>query len=93
MMAGLLRPTRWVACALLIGALFAVMHLLGWRADTCIISGTVAGSGIARDLAVVRGLLYIVTYFCAITVAPILIIGAGLLAGISRLAAGRLYRS
>jgi len=88
-----LSPVAWVAGALLVVALFGAMHLLGWRADTCIISGTVPGSGAAGDAAVLRGLLYAATYFCAVSVAPILVIAAGLRAAMSRLVERRPIRS
>ena len=84
-----LGPLASVAGALLVLALFGAMHLLGWRADTCIISGTVPGSGAAADAAVLRGLLYAGAYFGAVVVAPLLIIAAGLQAGWSWLASRR----
>ncbi|MEX0775426.1 MAG: hypothetical protein WD042_06895 [Phycisphaeraceae bacterium] len=76
---GLLSAPPWVARAVLLLAIFALLHLLGWRADTAIISGTLPAPGVAGELAILRGLLYVLSYFAAVLVAPILLIAAVLL--------------
>jgi hypothetical protein len=68
----------WVVRALLILAMLAVLYLLGWRADTRIISGTGAPKDLAGELAALRGVIYGLVYFLGVIVAPILILGAGI---------------
>jgi hypothetical protein len=53
---------------------FGVFHLLGWRDDTRILSGT----SLPSDAAVVRGLLYAAAYFSAVIVSPILLLAAAM---------------
>jgi hypothetical protein len=68
----------WVVRALLMLATLAALHLLGWRADTRIISGTGAPRDLSGELAALRGVVYGFVYFLGVIVAPILILGAGI---------------
>jgi hypothetical protein len=72
----LFRRVSLIGTAILFGVLFAVFHLLGWRDDTAIISGTSLSPD--TKFAVIRGMLYGLTYFLAVIVSPILIIAAGI---------------
>lgn len=63
--------------ALVMATLFAGAHLLGLRAYTAILSGT-APPGASGGEAVALGLVYVILYFAAVIVAPILAIAAGL---------------
>jgi hypothetical protein len=66
-------PLIWLATAVALAIVFGVFHLLGWRDDTRIISGTVAASG---DDAILRGTGYAAAYFAAVLLSPILALGA-----------------
>jgi len=85
---GLLRlsistPLGWTACALALLALFGLFHLLGWRDDTAIISGTLSTNH--PDATIARGLLYGLSYFAATIASPILFIAAAIHALMTRL--------
>ena len=79
----LLRRLTWVGTAVILLALLGVFHLLGWRDDTAILSGT--STSPHREAAALRGVLYALAYFSATVVSPILIIAAGLNAMLRRL--------
>ena len=57
-------------------AVFATCHGLGWRVHTGFLSGTLP----ADPLDAIRGLVYIASYFAAVLVAPPLLIATGLAA-------------
>ena len=76
-----IRHAAWLAIAFLLLAVFGALHLLGWRDDTAIISGTAANPN-----STLRGLLYGMSYFLAVRVSPILILGAGISAALRRAA-------
>ena len=82
-MAACLRgPAAWVTFAVVIAAMFGVFHLLGWREDVAVLSGT--GSPTNRDAMMVRGMLYVLAYLGTVVVGPILVIGAGVRVGLER---------
>jgi hypothetical protein len=64
--------------AVLIFVVFAILHILGFRKYTCVISGT-ASFGIFRTLC---GVTYIVFYGLAIACAPVLLLASGLAKGV-----------
>ncbi len=72
--AKLLSPPGLLVRAGLIVAVFATLHLLGWRDDTRIISGT----SLASSATVFRGFVYAAAYFAAIILGPILILAAAI---------------
>jgi hypothetical protein len=78
------RRATFLGAAVLFVAVFGVFHLLGWRDDTAIISGTYALPGANPTAAAVRGMLYGLSYFAAIVVSPILILAAGINAVLRR---------
>jgi hypothetical protein len=68
-------PTGFLISAAVIVTLYLIVHLLDFRVETTVLSGT-APSG-ADGLA--RGLIYIGLYFASVVVAPILVIAAAVL--------------
>jgi len=72
----LFRRASLIGAAILFVVLFAVFHLLGWRDDTAIISGTSITPNV--NSTVIRGMLYGMTYFLAVVVSPILLLAAGI---------------
>jgi Zn-dependent protease with chaperone function len=81
------RPGAWLGWAALLLAIFGLLHLLGWRDDTSILSGTLAPGG--GDAMIVRGVLYVIAWFAATLVSPILILAAILYAVLERLMPAR----
>lgn len=77
-----------LAIAALIIALFAALHALGLRPYAAILSGT-APPGATGAEAIVLGLAYVALYFAAVIGAPILLIAAGVMRILDRLAARR----
>ena len=75
---GITTPRGWIVRALLILIVLATLHLLGWRDDTRIISGTGSPKDLAGQLAALRGVTYGLVYFAGVIVAPILILGAAI---------------
>jgi hypothetical protein len=67
--------------ALLILALFAILHLLGWRDYTSFISGTTSGG--INDIF---GIAYFIMYSLALYLAPVLLIASAIFVLITRLA-------
>ena len=65
-------------------ALFVLFHLLGWRPDTAVISGTVDASRGPVRWVMWRGTLYALTYFGAVVVSPALLLAAGVYAALAR---------
>jgi hypothetical protein len=68
---------------------WAVAHGCGLRADVCVLSGTIPGGGRGAALG---GVVYLVSYFGAVLVAPGLAIAAGLWLGARRVLARALAR-
>lgn len=87
------RPLTWTTIAVLIGTVFVVLHLLGWRSDTSIISGTVPMEGVAGEMAIMRGVAYALVWFTFIIVSPILLIAAVLRAVFVRVIGERTKRA
>ena len=75
------RVTR-VRAAVLLLTVFGLFHLLGWRDDTAIISGTFDDHN-AR-LTAIKGVLYAASYFAAVVVSPIMILAAAADLALSR---------
>jgi hypothetical protein len=83
------RRATFLGVAVLFVAMFGVFHLLGWRDDTAIISGTYASPGGNPTMAAVRGVLYGLAYFAAVIASPILILATGIHAVLRRWAGTR----
>src|SRR5262249_1155975 len=78
-------PPVFVAPAIFLAAVFVALHLIGAREHVSILSGTAPSS----HLAAAAGLLYVAAWFCAVVVAPVLAIAAGLFGIAARAAAFR----
>jgi len=65
-------PRRLVAASLAIAAAYAAVHLVGWRKDVAILSGT--------NASVLRGIAYLVLHFAFWIAVPIGVLAAGILA-------------
>jgi hypothetical protein len=68
---------RFLVYALLLSGLFLIVHLLGWREYTNILSGT----GQITVWQMFCGVIYTLLYVCFVGIVPILVIAAGLLDG------------
>lgn len=77
----LLHPATWVVGALLLAAIFCTLHVLGWREDTSIISGTFhtpPPTRAAAERMILQGAFYAASWFATILLSPILLLGAAL---------------
>ena len=80
----LLAPSDWfspgyfLSRALVIGVAYLIFTVAGLGDYTTFISGTVEGASATGSALL--GLLYLMTYFAFVLLAPILVIAAGLLA-------------
>ena len=70
-----MRLSSRVLLALALVAFFLFLHLTGTRDDTAILSGTASQNGASAGLL---GVLYILAWFGAIVLAPILVLATGL---------------
>jgi hypothetical protein len=80
----ILSPGFFLAGAVVFTLAFAVVALAGWREHTTFLSGTAITVQSEYASSVLRGLLYLLAYFCAVLIAPILVLGAGILALLCR---------
>ncbi len=71
-------PGVFLLLAGLLAGSYCLCHALGWRAYTCVLSGSLP-AGATEEAAVVCGGLYALSYFAAVVAAPILFVAAGLL--------------
>lgn len=74
-----LTPKDFVKRALIIWITFSVAHLLGLREFTSLLNGTTGSINMSWEMAMFLGMTYIVFYFAAVILGPILLITAGLL--------------
>ena len=78
----ILSPSTMLAVAVVLSLPYLVAHLLGWRAYTSFVCGTLPGSDMQLLLAVV----YVISYFTFMLAVPILVLGAAILAFLQRVA-------
>lgn len=83
--APMLTPAGLALRAVWLLVFFAVAHRAGLREYTGVISLTWP-EGASRDLACLYAATYCLLYFSAVLLAPILLLAAGILAGLQRLA-------
>jgi hypothetical protein len=83
--APLLSPLGLLSRSAIVVALFAVCHLAGLREYASILSGTPPTGGPGDKLALVFAGLYILLYFVTVIVIPVIIIAAGVMAGLQAL--------
>ncbi len=75
----LVSPCGFVWAALVLCLLYAVCHALGWREYTSFLSGS-APVGERSNLALVLGIVYVLSYFGFVLLAPILALAAAIFA-------------
>ena len=63
---------------------FGIVHALGWREFTTVLSGTVPKDNTEAEAAF-KAVTYMAAYFATVLVAPILLIAAGLNLAIERI--------
>ena len=72
----LLSPLGFAVAAVILAAAFGVVHVLGWRANTTILSGTSPTGDVTDVGPIVAGLLYVLLYFIFVVLVPILAMAA-----------------
>ena len=82
----LVTPAGFLKTAAVLGLLYLVFHLLGWREYTSFICGTLP-EGNAGTLRILLGCFYILAYFGFVLGVPILVAGAAVFAALLRLGA------
>jgi hypothetical protein len=82
---GLLSPRGMLLRAGLLVVIYALFHVLGWREHVSAVYATSS----ARPVAAVAGILYALSYFALVLLAPILAVAAGILAVLQRVLARR----
>jgi hypothetical protein len=82
-------PVNWLIWAGVLLAAWGVCHLLGWRTDTAVISGTVDAARGDMHRVMLHGMLYAVTYFAAVVVGPILVLASGAFWVLARVTGGK----
>lgn len=80
----ILSPVSFLAGAAVITLALAGVELAGWREHTTFLSGTAITVQSEYASSVLRGILYLLAYFGAVLIAPILVLGAGIFALLSR---------
>ena len=82
-------PTGFLVRAVLVSVVFVALHAAGLRAYTDFVSGTVRTIGGNRYAALAAGVTYMIFTFAFYVLAPVLGIGAGVLAALERALARR----
>jgi hypothetical protein len=82
--APLFSPIGFVVRAAVLLVAFGVAHLAGGRDCTSILCGTSPTGNLMDRYAFVFGLIYVLLYFAAVLVVPILLIAAALLSLLTR---------
>src|SRR4051794_2746770 len=77
---GWLSPQHFLSVAVTLGVFFMLVHLVGFREHTALLSGTAASADVGMRLSAFYGIVYILLYLGCVVVAPILVLAAGLLA-------------
>jgi len=72
-------PGDFVRRAAVIAFLFLLAHLAGLSEYTSFLSGTVPSPDTDWKLTIFFGLIYLVSYFAFVLVAPVLLLAAGIL--------------
>lgn len=72
-------PSGLVFRALIIGLLFALAHLAGWREYTGILCGTTAAPGANFMAIALRGLLYVMLYLLTVLAVPVMLAASAFL--------------
>lgn len=75
-------PQGFLLRALLLAIFFGAVHVAGWREHTTFLSGTTASADTSLNTSVILGVIYLAAYFGFVLLTPILILAAGILAGL-----------
>jgi hypothetical protein len=75
----ILTPKGLALRGIVLTALFLAAHLAGLRSFTSILCGMSSSAGGTASVTAFLGSVYVVLYLAAVSVAPILLIAAGLL--------------
>jgi hypothetical protein len=73
-------PHSFLSVAVTLGALFLLVHMVGFRQHTAFLSGTTGAVGVGMRLSMFYGVIYILLYLGSVVIAPILVLAAGILA-------------
>ena len=76
---------RFISYAIVFTVLFLSAHLLGFREQTAVLSGT----SVATPLQQICGLVYILLYLCFVAFVPILLIASAVVKALGLLRAGK----
>ena len=77
-------PKGFLVRAVVIALAFLIVHALGFREHTTLISGTADFHSFASRLRIVLGCMYIILYLMAVMVAPVLAVASGIFTGLLR---------
>jgi hypothetical protein len=78
----IISPETLAVCGVMIVLFYLVLHFSGLRENTSLLSGTLPGEGPQDESALFWGVAYVLAYFAYAIVAPVLLIGAAVFAGI-----------
>lgn len=77
-----LSPAWLVSRAVILIIFFIVLHLLGFREEVSFLSGTPPEGGVHDYAAIIKGVVYALSYFSAWVLVPILLIAAPISIGL-----------
>jgi len=80
-------PGALVVSAAVMAGVFVICHLAGWRENTSFLCGT-PPAGESAGLAILLGLVYALSYFALVVLAPILVLAAAIFGVLLRLWCG-----
>ena len=80
-----LSPKDLLVRAAVLGLLFLLVHLAGLRDFTSILNGTVGSTALGWEISALLGVGYILLYLGFVVLAPILVLAAGIVAGLDML--------
>jgi hypothetical protein len=78
--AELFSPAGFVQRALMISAIYLLVHLAGLREYTSVLNGTVGPDSAGWASSAFFGVAYIIIYLVFVILAPVLVLAAGILA-------------
>lgn len=93
MKAPMFSPKGFLTRAAILTFLFAIVHLVGLREFTSVLSGTSATGGSAKTLSATAGSVYIVLYFAFVLIVPILVLSSGIFAVLQLFFVPRIFQN
>jgi hypothetical protein len=79
----LFTPWGLAQSAIIIAVLYLIAYALGWRQATTILCGTSPTGSLTDKLSIHEGIAYVLLWLAFVIVAPVLLIAAGVLAGLN----------